>query len=135
MIQQERVKAAAVNQQALSARIPTPLQTLSPLHAHDVHPMKSGGFDRFARAQDLQQREDAGGQRLAQMRAREHSLLDQTHAMAECGHSRGQRAPGWSGADNADVTDKHCFVACEGRLVDSSAATRGCSRTPDGPGE
>jgi hypothetical protein len=108
VLDQQSIELTAIHDQAALVRFLAHLRTRLPIDMHAPHPPEVRRPDRSVRAGHLQERQDARGECLSEMPAREGRTLDQPHFVAELRHARGEGAAGRAAAHHAD--DAHVAV-------------------------
>jgi hypothetical protein len=76
--------------------------------------MKAGALDAAAEAEPVEQREDRGRKRLADVRSGEWRSLDEAHLVPEKGETTGDRCSGRSAPDDAHVGADHAGMTDAG---------------------
>ena len=141
LLDEGEIEQAAIDDEALLARILAPLRPLGPVDADPADASRPAAVDRRAEPGRLQQRLDPGSQRLAEPPAGKARLLDQADLMAELGHPGGEHRAGGARADDADLSHsprsargrpRRAAARASDRPRGNSAASRGYSRRPAG---
>ena len=103
-LQQQDVKAAAIDEQTPLVGVVPLLEVPVPVHGDAADATEKGTLDIDATANHFEERKDAGTEGLPEPAAREDSALDQADVMTELGHPRRKNAPGRSGADDENAS-------------------------------